>query len=437
MLERIEINSPDELIGLIQEEQIDNLLLGNGFGLSHPILSNAFYFDFNYVKNELGSELESKITFTNDEKKCPEKFLDKLRSGTAETKRANLRLKATQIIISSYINSFSNGSSENDKLWDLYKKTHYSCNGFLGLFKNIYTLNYDPLMYFEFLKLLDTDRLNHKDGFIVKNEGSIGQKCITSNLENSEYRFVYLHGNYFININKKNNELNKLGRNNITKKELRKRLFDTVGDIRPFLILEGRCESKKQCIEKYDYFKYCYESLKKTTGSMLVYGVSFNNDKHILEVLYLNNRLNHIFLTYQNSDDVEKIRNDLPQEIRKKFYFLNLKVKNCIWTNDAIDDALRTGYDNWDAFINDLSEGNLSRYLADIEDGNKEEFPECIENVKNSESFDDLYGDSPNHLYSHLILEQIRGTDVANDLNFDDLKTSILISLSKIQKRIK
>lgn len=387
----IEINSPDELYDFIASNSIETLLLGNGFGLSHPTLSEAFYFDFSSVIKDIIPHLGSEIIFTDDEKKCPEEFLDKLRSGTPKAKQENVRLEATQIIINSYIESFSNGNFENNRLWDLYKQVPYSCIVFLGRFKTIYTLNYDPLMYFEFLKLLDTDRLHHIDGFKIKKEGYIEQKSIVSNLKKSEYRFVYLHGSYFININKRDNKLNKLARCNITRNRLRERLFDRMADIRPFLILEGTWKSKKDLIDKYGYFRHCYESLQGSEENVLVYGMSFKNDDHILEAL-LNKPSGNIFITYCDDKDKKNIEKKISDDKQHKFHWIKLNISNCIWLHDEVDDAVNEGFEARSNFLSYNSDGNPSRWMADVEDAISNDLPELIDCIKEAQSIEDLNG---------------------------------------------
>lgn len=68
----IEIESNIELFAFLNSNNVTNVILGNGFSLSHPVLKDSFKFDFETVKDYIESSLKD---VPKGIQNCPEKVL--------------------------------------------------------------------------------------------------------------------------------------------------------------------------------------------------------------------------------------------------------------------------------------------------------------------------------------------------------------------------
>lgn len=331
------INNPGKLLKLIEDKEIKNLLLGNGFGLSHPTLKECFEWDMHAA---FCSNWDTILPKKSSE--CP------------ETDLYQIRVNALDKILTYYIDGLTkkliNKNEEPikslNRLYGLYKnKRKYNTEKFLSKFDRIFTLNYDPLMYFEFLKLLEDEKLKHQDGF--KGERFIKQKTIIQKLKDSEHFFVHLHGSWFIQNNQENNHLKKLNfRSNSEKSWTLEDLFNN-NNSSPYIILEDRWRVKEAIInsDSNPYLKFCYEQIKEKIENLLVFGVSFKNDDHILKAICSNPNLHEIFITYRYKKERVEIKQKISQvyseDCLEKFTFVKLNLDNCIWVN-SIDNLINS-----------------------------------------------------------------------------------------------
>jgi hypothetical protein len=167
-------------------KDVPNILIGNGFSLSHPDLGKAFKWDMNAA---FCSSWNSVLPRKSDS--CPEADL------------AHIRVELLNRILEFYIEELFEampGSGNNHDLYNLhdnYKKNGHNCSEFLRKRKNIFTLNYDPIMYFEILKLFRKDSCDdYGDGF--DGDKFITQEQIKSRLSQKGQKIFYLHGSWFI-----------------------------------------------------------------------------------------------------------------------------------------------------------------------------------------------------------------------------------------------
>lgn len=422
------INSPEELKKFISDRDIKDLLLGNGFGLSHPDLKESFKFSDEEVDEEL-----KKLSKGKKEKiSCPEDYL------------GNYRLALSRVIIEKYVEKLTD---ETDKsLFDSYNEKKYNCIRFLNSFKKIHTLNYDPLLYFEILKLFYSSiKLPFCDGF--DGDTPTEQKEVMKRLFNRENHkpFMYLHGSYFIICNSEN-KISKILRYDLTLSKIKRYLCG--GDPRIFLILEDRSETKMALINNNEYFEQCYTFLKESEDNILVFGASFKNDNHIIEALSERKNKN-IFITYYGDGrkEIEKKINKINENLIRKITWVKLEQENLIWNNAPtdysirqalIDNAISTGIENFECSISESVDGNISKYMADLEDTFPLELEESISHIKQSCFFEELEKNI-NLLYYHCIIESIINTDIMDDFHekdFDLFKDLLISSLSCFKDHI-
>lgn len=299
---------------------VENLLLGNGFCLSHPSLKDK-YLEVGNSKILGSIELEpnSKPLF------FPEGYL------------GAWRLNMCKKIIEQYFQAFmDDGNSKS-----LVFKYRESCKEFLASRKNIFTLNYDPLLYAEILKNQLNYKANSQPGFVDGfGRGSSEKKTIVDNMknillnDNKENRAIYyLHGAWFIQAiydeqNKdKKRQLKKVSFSSKNPSELK--YEDLFENGHPHLILEDRSSVKRTLVKNDTYFKYCHQQLQKIKGRLLCFGCSFDKDDHIVDIINKNESLQNIYITVFKDQDKKTIE-DKFNKSKDKVEFLSIE-DNVIW----------------------------------------------------------------------------------------------------------
>lgn len=294
-----------------------NILIGNGFGLSHPELGDAF-------KWSAQEALSDKVSITpQDSTGCAEKYLDEIRRNYSKK------------ILTYYIDNLKEKLEipKNDQ-WIHYlyvkytydnKLKHISCKEFLSGRTNIFTLNYDPILYFEVLKLLPPSEIpKFIDGF--KGDEWLKQDEITSRLRTNTRdkggtaKIFYLHGAYFIQADDEC-RLQKLAFGHESEESILSLSAD-VDNKRPYLILEDRWRTKKGFLttDEHPYYKYCYKQLKNIEGKLLVFGCSFKNDRHIWHAIQKaieDGNLTKVYITYVDEKDKDNVDKLISEEWEK------------------------------------------------------------------------------------------------------------------------
>lgn len=323
------IDKPDRFLNYITDNEISNIIIGNGFCLSHPRLKEAFQWNLHQALcKSLGYILPSKSYDS------PESDLEYIR------KQVIIK------ILDYYMNNILTKLNEDDNIQNgcflsgLYneynRKFGNSTQSILSKAMsndniiNIFTLNYDPLLYFEILK--NTSIV--VDGFITPNQQSefLKQEDIKRNLEiaDKKSRILFVHGSWFIQSNE-NDELRKL--------QFSQKSKDSIADLfkdgkRPYLILEDRWRVKKALLEASDinpYLNYCYSQLKEIEGNLIIFGCSFNKDDHIVQAIADNLKKGHlktVHICYLSPKD-----KDIIQE---KFKSYNVDIKEWVLISENV-----------------------------------------------------------------------------------------------------
>lgn len=312
------IDTPKTFVNFLEDKKVKNVLIGNGYCLSHPQLGEAFKWDMHQAFcSSWSSVLPSKSMG------CPESDLDEI--------RIDILKKILTYYVKGLFKAISGKEEKNfenlKELYDLYKKNKkWSCSEFLEFLKclkkgkNVFTINYDPILYFEILG----ETGFFADGFC--GDKFLKQEEIRGKLENSKgAKIFYLHGSWFIQANEKN-ELCKLSFGSNSPHTI-DTLFE--GDEKmPHLILEDRWRVKKAILEfeKNIYLKYCYDQLKEIQENLLVFGCSFNKDEHIFDVIKSRKNRGKIYITY-----LEEEGEDAGIKIKGMGFEPVLIGKNVIW----------------------------------------------------------------------------------------------------------
>lgn len=156
---------------------------------------------------------------------------------------------------------------------------------FLSHFLNIFTVNYDLLLYW----VVNRSELGHtvptRDGFEWPSATGPHELIWKSKPTQGQQRIYYLHGalHYFREADKKIHKLRYNGAFDPLIDQVRERIK---GGQYPRIVTEGRTEEKQASIAKSAYLRHCHRVLGELSGILFVHGLSLSpNDDHILALL--------------------------------------------------------------------------------------------------------------------------------------------------------
>lgn len=157
-------------------------------------------------------------------------------------------------------------------------------------FKDIYTTNYDALLYHIILKIKDwsdeDDRIKgYSDYFWGNNDYDNFNYNSFTGFQDYDYNLIYyLHGALFI-FKKHHYTLKRLRRGD--DRELIDLISNAITeDNIPLFVSEGTYYDKMNAINSNGYLSFCYNKLHDNSGNIVVHGFGFgDNDKHIIEAL--------------------------------------------------------------------------------------------------------------------------------------------------------
>jgi len=175
-------------------------------------------------------------------------------------------------------------SSHPDRPNDIEDGEYASCRAFLSHFDNIYTVNYDLLLYWALMHNDVDDRsLNCNDGF-HQPEGGPEDYVVWEVGDVGSQNVFYLHG--ALHIFDAGAEVQKYTWCN-TGIALVDQIREALGDNRyPIYVAEGTSESKMQRIQHSAFLSRGFRSLASISGSLFIFGHSLaDNDEHVLRLI--------------------------------------------------------------------------------------------------------------------------------------------------------
>ncbi len=225
-----------------------------------------------------------------------------------------------------------------EKITEISDEEYLNSTNFINIFEKIYTLNYDLLLYWSTIKLMDfinkgklkKDRLSPTDGFHEDDE--FGRNYVVYGNDSSPQEIYFLHGALHI-FDKKNKIIkNTYSRTDIALKE--QTLKNLEEDIYPVFVSEGTSEQKQAKIIHNAYLNHCYKSLGSMGGTrdpsnLIVFGTLLKtNDTHIREAI-LKSKLKNIYFGIASVEDKNSLEEFIKQlskaRIPKKVYFYDYK----------------------------------------------------------------------------------------------------------------
>ena len=179
---------------------------------------------------------------------------------------------------------------------------------FLSLFTNIFTINYDLLLYWLVIfNIKDNNNFwgDMNDGFSWNSP----KDCIWKpyNLRVIPNVF-YLHGGLHLFHNER--DTFKIKYDNENKISLLDQIKAYINnDISPLVITEGDSKDKKFWIAQNNYLQYCYNKLSEISGVLFIHGHSLNEtDQHIFDVINDNLNIHEIYISihHKSGETIDK-----------------------------------------------------------------------------------------------------------------------------------
>lgn len=266
-----------------------HLLLGNGF--SRAFRDDIFAYD----------ALFSKADFKSLSPYIPETFKA---LGTTDFEVMIRALRQAAVVVQVYLSGKGKGVSkqllaDSEALRELLARTiaqnhpdrprdvtlaqYTACKAFLGNFENIYTVNYDLLLYWVLMQDEVEPEIVCDDGFRQPDGGE--QDYVTWDVQKTNSQNIhYLHG--ALHIFDAGHEVQKF-----TWRNTQIALVDQIraalaSDRFPLFVAEGKADEKLNRIQHSGMLNRAYRSFSAIGGNLFVFGLSFaGNDEHLLKLL--------------------------------------------------------------------------------------------------------------------------------------------------------
>lgn len=324
------------------------LLLGNGFSMSYnkerfsftSLLESAvkkglidqYSPVYNIFKEFQTKDFEEVVKLLETSVKVLEQY-----GAISETNKERI-INDSQSLKNHLVEIITNNHPE--KITDISNSEYLCSASFINNYNKVYTLNYDLLLYWSTIKLMDfiVDKkidkgiLNPTDGF-HDDKGTL--KTVIFGNDSSSQEVYYLHGALHIFDNKDKIIKNTYSRTSIALKE--QTLKNLQNEIYPIFVSEGTSKQKKAKIIHNAYLNHCYKSLGSIgskESSLIIFGTLLKtHDSHIREAI-LNNKVRNIYIGISSEEqikDLEPFKLELKEaRIPKTVKFYNYKTAK-VW----------------------------------------------------------------------------------------------------------
>ncbi len=204
-----------------------------------------------------------------------------------------------------------------------------ACADFLGKFQQVFTLNYDLLLYWV---ILNAPNNKHNDGFGLG--AQIGGFRTFS--EQAYCSVYYLHGALHLFLNDELETQKRISAGGIIDAiarsiKKRKQL--------PLFVAEGTSIQKASKIHSIPYLRHCYEQLSTIQGSLFVFGHSASGvDHHIYDAIFESRITIFVCFVHDPKNQLNAVAEKFaPYQVRREdvaFYYVDASSAN-VWGHTA------------------------------------------------------------------------------------------------------
>lgn len=177
---------------------------------------------------------------------------------------------------------------------EITEQEYQTCRTFLSNFNNIYTFNYDLLLYWTKMHVAEGESPTSDDGFRTPQEDFEAEYVVWEPDQSHEQDMWFLHG--ALHVFDTGTEIQKY-----TWKNTGIRLIDQIRSALnknyfPLFVSEGTSAEKYERIRHNDYLAKAYRSFSSIQGALFIYGHSLaENDDHYLRCIQ-RGKLSHLYI---------------------------------------------------------------------------------------------------------------------------------------------
>ena len=294
-----------------------HLLLGNGFSIAcDPVFSYGSLYDY-AKKKGLTEHVQGVFEYlgTNNF----EGVLRLLHDGLWLTKhygltrgakaRGNMR-KDLQSVKKALVSTLA--KAHLARPGDVLEERVKCCANFVHPYHNIFTMNYDLLLYWV---VMSDPELLRRDGFRDSEDEPEADYCVFTEHVGGEKGLFFVHGALHLYL-----EVGEVRKHTWSKSGVP--LIDRVREgldheEYPLFVAEGTAEKKKIQIESSSYLSYCLSKFQRIQGPLVVFGLSLGgSDQHIVDAIAHNLKLPEVFIGLYGGDKIPQ--NKIIRRIAKK-----------------------------------------------------------------------------------------------------------------------
>lgn len=278
--------------------QTKYLLLGNGFSIA---CSKKFEYPnlFEYVRKTVLSthvlkvfeylgtnNFEGVMRLLEDSKWITKHYgLERAKGVTASISKDLTSIKKSLVSAIAKTHLPNPGTISDDR--------KNKCVTFLEPYQNVFTTNYDLLLYW--VANHGQDKLKEQDGFRASIDDPSAAYLVFSEHLGQNKGILFLHGALHFYVEGGETRKHSWIRSKKSLIELIKEGLER-GQY-PLFVAEGKAEKKMAQIQRSGYLFYCLGKLERIASPLVVYGLSFSeNDQHIINAIADNRNLDRVFI---------------------------------------------------------------------------------------------------------------------------------------------
>ncbi|MGJ8672500.1 DUF4917 family protein [Rubritalea sp.] len=282
-----------------------HLLLGNGFSIAcrHDIFTYTKLYEqaeqagfSDSVRSAFAAldttDFEKVIKALNDSAKLVKAYEECENSDAVSTLMEGDAAEIKEVLVKTI------AASHPSKPTDISELEYQSCQEFLDNFTNIYTLNYDLLLYWTKMNYGDPNQITSDDGFRTSQTdiatGITSEYVVWESGSSRSQNLFFLHG--ALHIFDAGVEVQKYTWNRTdiclidqTRQALQENRF-------PIFVAEGTSDEKLEKIRHNDFLAKAYRSFESIGLCLFIYGHSLaDNDEHFLRLIE-RGKVKHVFV---------------------------------------------------------------------------------------------------------------------------------------------
>jgi Domain of unknown function (DUF4917) len=292
---------------LKQSDQTRSLLIGNGFSIAQA----GGQFSYSSLLEKAGLQPDSPVKNVFNKFNTVDfemvmhalQHAAKVEDAYGDAERATLFRDDTDAVREALIHAVREvhpGIS-----FDIPQDQRNHCGAFLRNFNNVFTLNYDLLLYWVILKMGGNV---FTDGFGL-GETAGGFRTFS---EEAACNTFYLHGALHLFLGPKRETLKRV----VTTGTIISDISDTIRarSQLPLFVSEGTSVQKMERINSVPYLRHSYEKLKGLNGDLFIFGHSVAaNDYHLYDAIFASDIKRLFVCVYEPGANLQSVKERLAQ----------------------------------------------------------------------------------------------------------------------------